>query len=58
MRTFPLLRDSFIRRWVCQVVRSGYHNGAHCTPDDPHYDWGCGYRVEASLTDEQWKAMS
>jgi hypothetical protein len=30
------------RKWVCEVVRSGYHNGAHCRPSDPHgTDWGC-----------------
>lgn len=44
------------RRWVCYVVRSGYHNGAHCTPRDPHgATWNCGYRNEfnVSMTDEQ-----
>jgi hypothetical protein len=44
---------AFSRHWVCYVVRSGYHNGAKCTPLDPHDDWSCGYRTEASLTDEQ-----
>lgn len=50
-------RDDLDRRWVCVVVRSGYHNGAHCSPRDPHSAeaWGCGYRTECriSLTDEQ-----
>jgi len=38
-------------RWVCQVVRSGYHNGAVCDPSDPHTQdwWGCGYRYEFSI---------
>lgn len=45
----PLL----IRRWVCQVVRSGYHNGANCRPDEPHVDWGCAYRFEFSLEDNE-----
>jgi hypothetical protein len=46
-------------RWVCQVVRSGYHNGAHCRPDEPHRDWGCGYRYELSVaaTDEARQAL-
>lgn len=45
----PLLR----RRWVCQVVRSGYHNGAGCTPSehDHHGGWGCAYRFEMSIQD-------
>jgi hypothetical protein len=54
---------SFSRHWVCNVVRNGYYNfgvttavipaGAKCTPLDPHDDGDCGYRTEASLTDEQ-----
>ena len=35
--------------WVCAVVRSGYHNGAGCSPRDPHEDWDCQYRYETSL---------
>jgi lysozyme family protein len=40
----------FARKWVCMVVRSGYHNGAACTPDDPHGStvWGCAYRYEVT----------
>lgn len=41
----------FSRHWVCQVVRSGYHNGARCSPSDPHEGWGCAYRWESSLPD-------
>jgi hypothetical protein len=47
-------------RWVCQVVRSGYHNGASCRPGEPHSDfWGCGYRYELSVaaTDEAREAL-
>jgi hypothetical protein len=44
-------------RWVCGVVRSGYHNGAGCHPTDPHQGWGCGYRVEVSvpITEEEYE---
>ncbi len=41
----------FDHRWVCGVVRSGYHNGARCSPDDPHEGWGCGMRLEVSMSD-------
>lgn len=45
---------TFDRRWLCQVVASGFHNGASCTPDDPHHGWGCGFRwTAAPLTDRQ-----
>ena len=36
-------------RWVCQVVRSGYHNGAGCYANDPHPGWACGWRCEVSI---------
>jgi hypothetical protein len=36
-------------RWVCGVVRSGYHNGAQCRPQEPHSGWGCGWRCELSV---------
>lgn len=41
------------RRWVCQVVRTGYHNGAGCHAEEPHHDeeWGCGWRFELSVED-------
>jgi|SRR5689334_14150620 len=46
------------KRWVCQVVRSGYNNGAGCTHNDPHGgDWGCGVRHEASLTEAQYQQL-
>ena len=36
------------RQWVCWVVESGYHNGCHCYPSDPHHDgWGCGWYWKA-----------
>lgn len=38
------LRGLFERRWRCDVVASGYHNGAKCDPDEPHDDVWCGYR--------------
>jgi hypothetical protein len=53
-----ITRDDLYRRWVCEVFRSGYHNGATCNPRDPHdASWNCGYRNEChiSLTDEQMK---
>lgn len=45
----PLLH----RRWVCQIVRTGYHNGAGCRASEPHHgdDWGCGWRFEMSIDD-------
>jgi hypothetical protein len=36
-------------KWVCLVVRSGYHNGAGCTSLEPHLAWGCGWRYELTL---------
>ncbi len=40
-------------RWVCGVVASGFHNGAHCTPDDPHGGrWGCGWHWTSSIRAE------
>ena len=51
-------KEHFTRQWVCMVVRSGYHNGAYCSPADPHgSDWGCCYRNEISWTDEQIKRV-
>lgn len=44
--TMKALRDVATKRWVCGVVRSGYHNGAGCSPEDPHRGWGCGYYYE------------
>ena len=40
------LREASVKRWICEVVRSGYHNGAHCSPVDPHEGWNCGYFYE------------
>jgi len=37
------LRKLFHRFWRCEVFSSGYHNGAKCTPDDPHGGWSCQY---------------
>lgn len=52
------LRDLFERRWRCGVTASGYHNGAGCTPGDPHGDWGCGYRwIAPALTEKQAKEL-
>lgn len=49
----------FDRRWVCQVMRSGYHNGAACHADEPHASpWNCGYRWECSLTDEDYARLT
>ncbi|MGH3518828.1 MAG: hypothetical protein ACRDQ7_15700 [Haloechinothrix sp.] len=42
--------DSVVRNWVCNVVRSGYHNGAHCGPREPHTgEWRCGWRYELAV---------
>ncbi len=52
-----LFSEYFTRRWVCEVVRSGYHNGAGCSPKDPHGDWNCCYRYEISMTEAQYEAF-
>jgi len=50
----------FEKRWVCGVVRSGFHNGSNCTPTEGepqgHHDpsWGCGYRYEISWTEAKY----
>lgn len=31
------------RHWRCSVVASGFHNGARCTPEDPHDGWPCAF---------------
>jgi len=43
------LEDVATKRWVCEVQSSGYHNGATCSPDDPHEGWRCEYRYEFSV---------
>ena len=43
------LADHLTKRWVCEVARSGYHNGASCKSSEPHDGWGCGYYYEASI---------
>jgi len=50
------LRDHFVKRWVCQVQRSGFHNGCECDAREPHAGRDCGWRMEASLTLEAWEA--
>lgn len=37
------MRQTLRSQWICAVVRSGYHNGAACAPEEPHLYWGCGY---------------
>jgi hypothetical protein len=51
------LRALFSGRWVCGVVRRGYHNGSGCGPSDEHGSWDCGWRWEASLSDAQAAAL-
>lgn len=41
---------SIVTRWVCEVVRSGYRNGAGCSPMHPHEgSWDCRMRAELSV---------
>lgn len=49
----PELAALFERRWRCGVVASGFHNGALCSPSDPHDNsWDCGWRfIAPPLTD-------
>lgn len=43
-------KEVLYRRWVCEVMRSGFHNGARCTPDDPHGGrWQCAWYYERLL---------
>lgn len=37
------------RKWVCVVMRSGFHNGCECREGEPHVGWDCGFRWEMSL---------
>lgn len=42
------LKDRFHREWACQVVDSGFHSGAGCSPGDHHtYPWNCGFKWKA-----------
>jgi hypothetical protein len=43
------LADSAERRWICEVVDSGFHNGAHCDPRDPHPGWDCGWYWRSTI---------
>jgi len=44
------LADAADLRWICDVVDSGYHNGARCNPREPHGgDWACGYYWRATV---------
>lgn len=48
------LLSRFERVWDCEVVRTGYHNGAVCTPGEPHGGWNCGYVWKfPSMTDAE-----
>jgi hypothetical protein len=41
------------KRWVCEVVSSGTHNGAGCTAKVPHGGWWvCGERYTLSVPAE------
>ncbi len=53
MKYLMIPEHHFDRRWTCRVVSSGYHNGAHCTPSEPHNKevWSCGYRTTISMSD-------
>lgn len=57
MPNLEALEQLLVKRWVCEVVRSGYHNGAGCSPKDPHGEWNCCYRYEISLTQEQYDRL-
>jgi hypothetical protein len=43
------LADNAERRWICEVVDSGFHNGAHCTPREPHAGWSCGWYWRSTI---------
>lgn len=60
-RTYVIIpKDQLTLRWVCQVVRSGYHNGAQCSPGEPHdHDyWGCEWRMELSISREECRSYA
>ena len=56
-KIFLIDRNSFTRRWVCEVLKSGLHNGATCNYKDPHGGLDCGWRYEVHLsyTEEGFK---
>lgn len=50
-----LIRSVFHKEWVCVVVDSGFHNGARCTPEDPHGGtWQCQWQYRAVMTEERF----
>lgn len=52
-KAFIVPEDAFRHYWRCVVVTSGFHNGAYCSPDDPHdaSTWGCGYVYSLTVRD-------
>jgi hypothetical protein len=54
-----LTRVKYWRQWKCQVLASGFHNGAACGPGEPHgADWECGYVWHTpDLSDADMKAI-
>ena len=46
------LQELFVRRWRCEVLSSGFHNGATCNPNEPHQGWDCEYKWMAPALDD------
>lgn len=51
-------RQPFTRRWICQVTRS-YPNEVACSVSAQHAEpWACGFRNEASMTDDEFREFA
>ena len=53
------LRKYFHEQWICRKRQFGW-DGTACTPADPYHDetdWTCGWRYQASFTEETWNAL-
>jgi hypothetical protein len=44
------LADNADHVWRCEVVSSGYHNGARCSPKEPHGGWNCGWAWTSTIS--------
>lgn len=53
------VQATYRRYWRCEVHSSGYHNGVHCDPSDPHGGWNCGYAwIAPVLSDKDIQQMT